>query len=329
MKFNKNVSYIIITVLALSTCAPPPIPTPMPQSSATALDINNKKDRSNLSFKRLDTPSAKLKIDNSKVIITFNENDRTIEHQLIVGAYDLGENSYFPGWEFSTSSRGILIDDIISSCEIKKDDDTSSENSCTATKSINPSNENMINFKYEGKIYNGEKLIINYKYNQDKETQDILYKQEAIVIPLITDKYMSFSCDYKFIIPDGYINLGLKDNLLTKESETTYVYNADCPTTSIKEIIRYSPEEVMWKADTELSLKYTPKFTNDVMSKQRASRHRWRSENARRPNSERRNAPSARQRRKPPPSLPHRRKRWTASLGRHSSTKWTTSPRRR
>ena len=75
-----------------------------------------------------------------------------------------------------------------------------------------------------GQIRNGEKLIINYKYNIVKTPKDILYKQEPIVIPLITGSYQ---CDYKFIIPEGEINLGLKDNLLTKESETTYTYNGN------------------------------------------------------------------------------------------------------
>ena len=71
-----------------------------------------------------------------------------------------------------------------------------------------------IKFKYEVQICNGEKLIINYRYNQAKNNPEILYKQEAIVIPLITG---SSNCDYKFIIPEGYVNLGLKNNILTKE----------------------------------------------------------------------------------------------------------------
>ena len=74
--------------------------------------------------------------------------------------------------------------------------------------------------KYQGQIGQEEKLIINYKYNKAKNTQEILYKQEAIVIPLIRG---SSICDYKFIIPKGYVNLGLKNNLLTKESDITYI----------------------------------------------------------------------------------------------------------
>ena len=120
MEINKVFLYILLSILALSICAPPPpTPEPMKQIVAKAHAIVNKKDHANLLFKRLDS-EAKLEIDNSKVIMTFNENYRTIEHQVIVVAYDLGEGYYFEGWEFSTSAEGISKDDITNSCEIKK-----------------------------------------------------------------------------------------------------------------------------------------------------------------------------------------------------------------
>ena len=81
------------------------------------------------------------------------------------------------------------------------------------------------------------------------------------MVPLISG---STYCNYKFIIPDGYISLGLQENLLTKQSDNIYIYNKECPTTSIKDVIRYSPETVSWKADMELYLEKPSKFTNDV-----------------------------------------------------------------
>ena len=146
-------------------------------------------------------------------------------------------------------------------CEIQKIDGTSADKECIATNNLDESDSTKIKFKYEGKIGQNEKLIINYKYNQAKNNPEILYKQEAIVIPLITG---SSNCDYKFIIPEGYANLGLANNTLTKESDTTYTYKAECPSKAINDAIRYSPKEVMWKADMELSLEYTPKFKKDV-----------------------------------------------------------------
>ena len=56
----------------------------------------------------------------------------------------------------------------------------------------------------------------------------------------------------------------MANNTLTKESDTTYTYKAECPSKAINDAIRFSPKEAMWKADMELSLEYTPKFKKDV-----------------------------------------------------------------
>ena len=127
----------------------------------------------------------------------------------------------------------------------------------SATNNLDENDQTKIKLKYQGQISQEEKLIINYKYNKAKNTQEILYKQEAIVIPLIRG---SSNCDYKFIIPAGYVNIGSKNNKLTKQSDRTYIYNTDCPSTPINDVIRFSPKEAMWKADMELSLEYAPKF---------------------------------------------------------------------
>ena len=261
MKAKINFLYILFSILLLTKCAPPPIPEPMPQIEAKAHSVVIKNGKSNLSFKRLDSSEATMVIDSSKATITFSENYQTIEHQLIVVTNNLGESGYFPGYELSISSDGITREDITNTCEILKGDGTSSKKECTATNNLVESDQTKIKFKYQGQIGKDEKLIINYRYNKAKSNEEILYKQEAIVIPLIRG---SSNCDYKFIIPEGYSNLGLKNNMLTKESDRTYIYNADCPSPSINEVIRFSPKEAMWKADMELSLEYAPKFTKDV-----------------------------------------------------------------
>ena len=58
-----------------------------------------------------------------------------------------------------------------------------------------------------------------------KTSREILYIQEAISVPMIRN---SLYCDYKFIIPDGYIYIGTKNGYLTKESDKTYKFNGDC-----------------------------------------------------------------------------------------------------
>ena len=261
MKAKINFLYILFSILLLAKCAPPPIPDPMPQTEAKAHAVIIKNGKSNLAFKRLQSTDATMDIDISKVTITFNENYQTIEHQLIVVTKNLGEFQHFPGYELSIPSDGITNDDITNTCEILNREGTSSGKECTATNNLDESDQTKIKLKYQGEIGQEEKLIINYKYEKAKNTQEILYKQEAIVIPLIRG---SSNCDYKFIIPEGYVNLGLKNNILTKESDRTYIYNTDCPSTPINDVIRFSPKEAMWKADMELSLEYAPKFTKDV-----------------------------------------------------------------
>ena len=81
------------------------------------------------------------------------------------------------------------------------------------------------------------------------------------MIPIFED---SIFCDYKFILPDGYINLGLEDNILTKKSDTVYTFYGQCPTRRQADVIKYSPEKVTLMANLELSLTYPPKFTEDV-----------------------------------------------------------------
>ena len=72
------------------------------------------------------------------------------------------------------------------------------------------------------------------------------------------------NCDYKFIIPDGYVYLGTKNGYLTKESEQTYKYSGDCSTNK-NDIIRFSPKQAYWKADMKYSLEYAPKFSSNVI----------------------------------------------------------------
>ena len=71
-------------------------------------------------------------------------------------------------------------------------------------------------------MYSTDKLIVTYKYKKTKKNKQILYKSESIVIPTIKD---AVNCDYKFTIPKGYINLGLQNNILKKESDIVYSFN--------------------------------------------------------------------------------------------------------
>jgi hypothetical protein len=73
-----------------------------------------------------------------------------------------------------------------------------------------------------------------------------LYRQESI---FISKNYPEGNCDYKFIIPEKYKNLGLRDNTLTKESDYIYTYQENCPNEQINDVIRLAPKEGYWKGE--------------------------------------------------------------------------------
>ena len=97
------------------------------------------------------------------------------------------------------------------SCEVKKEtEDATNSTKCEAT------------FLFEGpllrlryiantKISNGDKLIINFKYNRKKDSKEILYKEEPVTIPF--DNGALF-CNFKYSLHEGYIGLGSELNFL-------------------------------------------------------------------------------------------------------------------
>ena len=113
-------------------------------------------------------------------------------------------------------------------------------------------------------MYNTEQLIVTCKYKITPKTKQILFKQEPVTIPLFSN---SINCDYKFIIPNGYVNLGLENNILKKESDTVYIFKDKCPSKAENDVIRFSPEVETWDANTKLDLTHTEKFTSNIEMK--------------------------------------------------------------
>ena len=161
-------SYCLFIIITLSICSPPPpTPEPMEQIHPNISPVINKKEKCNLSFKRLEAGESYMKIDQSKVVISFNENYRTIEHKLTVGAYNLAGTTHYPDWSFYSPREGISLEEITNTCKITNSDG-SNERECTATQEIYEKDNSLILFKYEGELYNDDKLIIEYKFNQRK-----------------------------------------------------------------------------------------------------------------------------------------------------------------
>ena len=249
MKVDKNTIPILFSIITLIISAPLKEPEPMYQIIPKALKLSNKNTNINLSFRSLE--ESFLEIQNSTATINYREDHQTIEHHLVLIPKNLPQDNCFTGWSITP---GLEVYDINAKCEIIN---KHSQKDCTTSQKIQ--NNQMI-LVFEGEICNGDNLIVNYKYNQ-KTYKDLLFKQESVIIPLIKN---SLFCDYKYILPNGYINLGLQNNILAKKSNTIYTFYGQCPTTSQTDIIRYSPKKASFMADVELSVSYPPKFTNDV-----------------------------------------------------------------
>ena len=250
MKVEQNVIFIFSILIFSIGSAPPPIPNPIYQIIPETPALTTKKNNPHLSQrKRLDDTIPSLPIQNSTATITYQEDYLTIDHKLVLIPQNLPEYNCFSNWRFTVSGDKTLSN-ITVSCEITND---SSEKTCTASYAKEAS---QITFLFEGNICNEDTLMVKYKYSEMKTTKEILFTQEYVVVPMFSN---SNFCDYKFIIPDGYVNLGLKNNTLTKQSDTTYTFYGQCPTESQTDIIRYSPEKVSWNADFEISLEYSPK----------------------------------------------------------------------
>ena len=235
--------FILLTILALNICSPPPQPEPINEIVVNAPIFISEDNVSKPFLRRVQSPV--MKIENSTIVAKFYDAYKSEEHQLIIGTENLPDLSYFKGWSFTMGSQGISIES--ASCEVKKDN-SEEVSSCTAEFELQ---NNKYSFTFDCKLHNDEHLFIRYKFKKTKARAEILYRQEAISIPFLSP---SLFCNYTYIIQDGYKYLGLDNNALKKTSDKIYTYLGECPTESIQEVIRYSPEQSTWKADVELSL---------------------------------------------------------------------------
>ena len=253
----KNVFILFFIIHSLAFCAQPPTIEKMSQIIPDAPSIVKGHKNTNLGLIRKRLDSSQKTIENSKLTINFYDDYKTVEHQITLVANNLANNYYLNGWSFSTNSEGIEV--ISNNCEIQEKSNSKKTNK--ECKTSYSTNRDKITFSYEIQLYNTEQLIITYKYKQTPKTKQILYKQEPITIPLFSG---STNCDYKYIIPNGYINLGLENNILKKESDTVYIFKGTCPLNEQKDVIRFSPEEETWDSETKLNIQSSEKLTSNI-----------------------------------------------------------------
>ena len=242
METKKIFIYFLFLNLSLAICAPPPPPLPEPipiivdKTSKIFIKVNN----SPLPLRILKETTTYLQIMNSTFTKIIHDDYITIEHTLILFPQNLHVGySIINQGTYSLNLKGIFLEILFNTCEVDSKD-KSSPTECKASQIINGDQLKLI---YNYTIYNGDGLIFHYKYNYKIDIKEILFITQSIRIPEIKGSF----CNYKLIIPDGYINLGLKNNLLKKESDTIYSYIGECNNKTDE--IRYSPVESSWKAD--------------------------------------------------------------------------------
>ena len=214
-----------------------------------------------LAKKRLQEVNADTIIEKSIVLVNFLEDNKIEEHhQIIFRAENLPSGKYYSSKNFIISlNEGQKLENIQTHCEkMEKSEDNPDNNFCEASISML---EDFYIFLYKFKLFNYEHIVINYSYNITKSTPEILYRQESVMIPDYTKAF----CNYTFIIPEGYANLGLQDNILTKSSENTFIYYDYCPSYAKTDIIRFTPKKSKWKATIGIFSELQESFSNEVI----------------------------------------------------------------
>ena len=89
--------------------------------------------------------------------------------------------------------------------------------------------------------------------------KELYYKKQPIAI-----RKSEGQCNYKFIIPENYKSLGLKNNKLKKDSEYQYSFSGNCPSEDITDEIRISPKKTYWTVDASTKVESTNPFTKNV-----------------------------------------------------------------
>ena len=258
MRINKTFLFFI-SFLALTISAPPPpkaqnmnkITTKTLGPFGTIKKNTKTKTKTNLLTKRLAEPI--LPIQNVTKTMELKDGYKVVNYKYTLIPQGLSSGQYFNGWQYFLSSEDVAYYDISANCEITNG---SQKRECKANYEYK---NRILELKYTGKIYSGDTLSANFKFNEKKNTPEILFIQDGITIP--SD---AIFCDCKIILPTGYVGLGMENNILTKETDTVYSYVGRCPTEEKRDFLRYCPKEISSTANYELYLENPSKFKNDV-----------------------------------------------------------------
>ena len=248
---NCNIFILVLFIISSIISTPPPIPHPAYEAFTIHSPVQRLNSEESPRFKRL--VESKQFVENNKVIIKILDDGVSEEHELKVSTKDLPNGSYYNYYsEWVILPEGDTLTSELKECHrFKNTGEEVTDKECISNLIENSDGENGNSYKFEFNytLYNDEYIKINYKFHTTRATPDILYRQESI---LISKNYPEGLCDYKFIIPEKYKNLGLRDNTLIKESDYIYTYQKNCPNEQINDVIRLAPKESYWKGKVGL-----------------------------------------------------------------------------
>ena len=253
---------LLVFFISAIICTPPPIPKPAYEIIALESPVQRGNTIDSKNFKRL--TGSKQFVENNKVIVEISDNGVTEEHELKITTENLEDRSYYDYYgETINVVDGKVLNEISKECKKynKTGEESTNKNECISNFK-KEGNKNKFEFNYT--LYNDEYILVKFKFSITQTTKEILYRQESISISGI---YPDGTCDYQFIIPETYKNLGLLNNILTKESEYKYIYNNHCPDEQITDVIRLAPKEGYWKGEMTFYVKSDTEFTGDVILK--------------------------------------------------------------
>jgi len=257
-----KIVFLIILFFFFSEVKPSPPPS-IPSPSYELVFEEPKLEKPNIkkSSKFKSLAESKQYVNSTKVVINLSSDGTSEEYELNVTTKNLQEGYFYSKYEFTLSlSEGKSLEVTKNTCKKVKlsGESLTEKDKCTANFS---KNGNSYKFNYEYKLYRNEYIVINYKYNIKRPKKEILYRQEPV---LISKLYADGFCDFTVNIPSKYKNLGLKNNLLQKKSDNTYIYKQKCPSEAINDVIRFAPKSANWKADFGFDCSSSDPITKDV-----------------------------------------------------------------
>ena len=238
-------NYILIYILYIINCAPPPkhdLPIKAYVDPPVIMRYDNSTNNYKL-LKNLEQTDSKQFVEKVNAIIYIEIDNVIQEQEIIISTKNMGESDYSAEYKFHLDVPSYKSFKLLSNSCYKLKANGDREDDCIP--SFNKEG-NTSYFNYNYHLYKDENIIINFKFQTLKDiNKTIIYSEESISIYNI---YRNAFCYFKVIISDRYTGLGFRYSYFTKENDNLYIYNRTCPYYSMNDEISLSLKESYWSA---------------------------------------------------------------------------------